>query len=60
MFLSLSPGAIGASVENLADGVDLAVRHGLALAKLRPWTRKRLSRWLGARGVRLICDGLCA
>ena len=30
MFRSLSPGAIGASVENLADGLDLAARHGFA------------------------------
>ena len=30
MFRSLSPGAVGASVENLADGLDLAVRHGFA------------------------------
>lgn len=30
MFRSLSPGAIGASVENLADGLELAARHGFA------------------------------
>ena len=30
MFRSLSPGAIGAKVENLADGLDLAARHGFA------------------------------
>ena len=30
MLCSLSPGAIGASVENLADGLDLAARHGFA------------------------------
>ncbi len=30
MFRSLSPGAIGVNVENLADGLDLAARHGFA------------------------------
>ena len=30
MFRSLSPGAIGAKVENIADGLDLAARHGFA------------------------------
>ena len=30
MFRSLSSGAIGANVENLADGLDLAARHGFA------------------------------
>ena len=55
MFRSLSPGAVGASVENLADGLDLAraarVRPDitLALAKSRLWVRKRPSRWPSAR-----------
>lgn len=30
MFRSLAPGAIGVKVENLADGLDLAKRHGFA------------------------------
>ena len=30
MFRSLSPGAIGVQVENLAEGLELAKRHGFA------------------------------
>ena len=49
MFRSLSPGAIGASVENLADGLDLAERKGVRLSE---WSSPYLRRPLCLKEVR--------
>ena len=62
MFRSLSPGAIGASVDNLADGLDLATRHGFAgyhfsIGEVAAMGAEEALALAGRKGVRLSAWG---